>query len=84
MTEIKIEADREEAVATTELRYERRGDSMKHPKRWQDCKPFVAALLARNYIGLVNANVPTLSLSDGLYLYMYELWQDGTVEGERS
>lgn len=46
------------------------------PKRWQDSKAFVRALAAREY--LVD-NRPVMS--DGIYLYMYELWQDGTRVG---
>lgn len=52
---------------------------MKHPKRWQDCKPFVDALLARGYVlplGDARGGIH-LCMSDGVYLYMYELWQDG-------
>ena len=45
-------------------------------RRWQDCRPFVRALEARAY--LVEGR-PVMS--DGLYLYMYELWQDGARAG---
>jgi hypothetical protein len=43
------------------------------PRRWQDCSPFVNALTKREYNNV---------LSDGLYLYLYELWQDGVKYGE--
>lgn len=46
------------------------------PKRWQDCPRFVRALRERCY--LVNDR-PVVS--EGLYLYMYELWRDGWREG---
>jgi hypothetical protein len=49
---------------------------MPRPKRWQDCKPFVRALSARQY--LVDGR-PVMS--DGIYWYLYELWQDGTRAG---
>lgn len=49
---------------------------MPRPKRWQDCKPFVEALAARSY--LVEGR-PVMS--DGIYWYLYELWQDGTRAG---
>lgn len=42
------------------------------PKRWQDCRAFVRALEARDY--LVDGRP---CMSDGIYLYMYELWRDG-------
>lgn len=52
---------------------------MKHPKRWQDCKPFVDALLKRGYVLSTGGKKPGISecMSAGIYLYMYELWQDG-------
>lgn len=49
------------------------------PRRWQDCRPFVRALEARAY--LVEGR-PVMS--DGIYLYLYELWQDGTRAGARA
>jgi len=49
------------------------------PKRWQDCRPFVRALEARAY--LVEGR-PVMS--DGIYLYLYELWQDGARAGARA
>jgi hypothetical protein len=42
------------------------------PKRWQDCRAFVRDLIEREY--LVEGR-PVMS--DGIYLYMYELWRDG-------
>jgi hypothetical protein len=50
---------------------------MKPPPRWQDCEPFVAALLKRQYVVRDSAGELLLPMSPGLYLYMYELWQDG-------
>ncbi len=43
------------------------------PKRWQDCTEFVECLRARRYVLGEGNRV----CSPGLYLYMYELWQDG-------
>jgi hypothetical protein len=45
-------------------------------KRWQDCRSFVRALEARKY--LVDGR-PVMA--DGIYWYLYELWQDGTRAG---
>jgi hypothetical protein len=42
------------------------------PRRWQDCRAFVRDLTEREYI--VDGR---LVMSDGIYLYMYELWRDG-------
>ena len=41
--------------------------------KWQDDEPFVAALKKRQY---VNDKLDG-PLSMGLYLYLWELWQDG-------
>ncbi len=52
---------------------------IKHPKRWRDCKPFVDALLKRQYVlplGGPKDSIHTC-MAEGQYLYMYELWQDG-------
>lgn len=48
----------------------------KFPPRWQDCEPFVNALVKREYVQRFGKGFRLL-LSDGCYLYMYELWQDG-------
>lgn len=53
---------------------------MKHPPRWQDCKPFVKALRDREYIGPDG----TLLMHSGHYLYLYELWQNGVEHGSAS
>lgn len=45
-------------------------------KRWQDSRAFVRALHAREY--LVEGR---LTMSDGIYLYLFELWQDGLRAG---
>jgi hypothetical protein len=51
---------------------------MKHPKRWQDSKPFVKALAERGYVQVKpRGREPKTCLAEGVYLYMYELWQDG-------
>lgn len=49
------------------------------PKHWRDCRAFVRALEARAY--LVEGR-PVMS--DGIYWYLYELWQDGTRAGARA
>jgi hypothetical protein len=45
-------------------------------KNWRDCRAFVRALRAREY--LVDDR-PVMS--EGIYWYLYELWQDGTRAG---
>jgi hypothetical protein len=52
---------------------------LKFPKNWRDCKPFVKALLKREYLSQDSEGELHLSMSDGIYLYLYELWQDGVV-----
>lgn len=49
---------------------------MQYPRRWQDCKLFVTALKKREYISDTSTGW-FLLMSDGIYLYLYELWQDG-------
>lgn len=44
------------------------------PKKWRDCPEFVECLKARGYVLDIDRS---LAMSPGLYLYMYELWQDG-------
>lgn len=46
---------------------------MTKPKRWQDDKAFVAALRKREYLD--EGDKP--NMSDGIYIYMWELFQDG-------
>jgi len=48
-------------------------------KRWQDTRAFVRALKARGYLAENNRPV----MSDGIYLYLFELWIDGVVMGWR-
>ena len=47
------------------------------PNRWQDCRGFVEDLAKREYVAKFGQGHLTLFMSDGIYLYMYELWQDG-------
>ena len=51
------------------------------PKRWQDCEAFIEALLARGYVRRDDAGNVGPLMADGIYLYMYELWQDGFEQG---
>lgn len=48
-------------------------------KRWQDCRAFVRALRARKYLV---EDRPVMS--EGIYWYLYELWQDGLITGARA
>lgn len=46
-------------------------------KRWQDCQSFTDALVARQYLSKdATGNLKTC-MPEGVYLYMWELWQDG-------
>lgn len=49
------------------------------PERWQKCRAFVEALKARNYLSPDGEPY----VSDGLILYMYELFQDGVRSAKR-
>lgn len=56
------------------------------PKRWQDCPPFLHALRVCGYARVEAGadgvtRVTTAFMSDGAYLYMYELWQRGYAYG---
>lgn len=53
------------------------------PRNWRKCEPFVAALLEREYVRREGEGLH-LCMADGIYLYLYELWQDGAHEGLRS
>lgn len=59
----------------------------KYPDRWQDCKPFVDTLVDKHgYVSYVMVSGKQkqglqLCMADGVYLYMYELWQDGIAYG---
>ena len=56
---------------------------MNFPKRWQDCDPFLDALVRRQYLNQDTKDFSVLrqNMSDGAYLYLYELWQDGVRHG---
>ncbi len=43
---------------------------------WRKNRAFTDALKARQYLTLVDGRLQCCC-SDGIYLYMYELWQDG-------
>jgi len=43
---------------------------------WRASEPFVEALVARQYVKLEGGQVVTC-MSEGTYLYMWELFQDG-------
>lgn len=45
--------------------------------KWQDCPEFVKCLGARGYVLDADEVEDSMVMSAGLYLYMYELWQDG-------
>ncbi len=47
------------------------------PKKWRDCTEFVECLKARGYVLDADEVEDSMVMSAGLYLYMYELWQDG-------
>lgn len=54
------------------------GDPETFPRRWQDCLEFVECLRAREYIvNIGSGDEGLVAMSAGIYLYMYELWQDG-------
>ena len=44
---------------------------------WKNDEAFVEALSKRRYVGRSADGKLDLYLSDGLYLYMFELWADG-------
>jgi len=48
--------------------------------RWQDDAAFVAAIKARDYL----TSDGRVVMSDGIYLYMYELWLDGLAAGRQT
>jgi hypothetical protein len=48
-------------------------------KRWQDCEPFIEDLTKRGYVKRDDAGNVQTCMSEGIYLYMYELWQDGAA-----
>lgn len=48
------------------------------PKKWQGDAPFVEALKARQYLGADGKP----NMSAGIYLYLWELWQDGVEHGQ--
>lgn len=50
---------------------------MKYPRRWQDCPTFVLDLKRRAYLTPSGQEL----MSEGIYLYLYELWQDGVLRG---
>ena len=52
---------------------------MNFPDRWQDCEAFIEALLKRQYVTRDEAGNVGPLMADGIYLYMYELWKDGST-----
>lgn len=46
-------------------------------RSWQQDSAFVAALKARQYVGVEPDGQLRLLLSPGAYIYMYELFEDG-------
>ena len=52
---------------------------MNFPRRWQDCDAFIEALLQRKYVQRDDAGNVGPLMADGIYLYMYELWQDACL-----
>ena len=47
------------------------------PERWQDCQPFIEALVKRGCVTRDDGKHVQLLMPDGFYLYLYELFQDG-------
>lgn len=57
---------------------------MSFPNRWQDCEAFIEALLQRKYVTMDAEGCVGPLMADGIYLYMYELWQDGHADEQRT
>lgn len=51
------------------------------PRQWWLCKPFVLDLVRRQYVAYDHEVDGGLRkpLHDGMYWYLYELWQDGCM-----
>ncbi len=50
---------------------------MSTPKRWQEDKPFIKAMIARQYVFLDDKGRPKPHGHDGVMIYMWEAWRDG-------